>query len=296
MYSTDIPAPQGQPARHGLVDTAPRPSNEVGLGDRWEIGFAFTPESCDEPESWVIPCVGNQTAGGPGASITENRGNDALLEWTPFQVRASFKCDAQQLGSVDFQARARRIFELGESKLIESELWRGDAAGAVGGGTNLSLSQAGVTNLSTVGPAAPAIALRALIQAAAGSAGGQRCMIHATPETAMAWIQGGGIKEDREGKLVTCVGGHWVVAGSGYTGSAPGNIDPTTADTWHWAYITTPVHVLQGAELEVVSNRRPDIIDREANDAEVIVQRTAIAYWDGCLHAGLPVNTHGTVI
>ncbi len=294
MYSTDIPAPQGQPARHGLVDTALRPSSELGLDNRWELGFAFTPEACDEPESWVIPCVGNQTAGGPGASITENRGNDALLEWTPFVVRASFKCDTQQLASIDFQARARRIFELGESKLIESELWRGDAAGAVAGGTNLSLSQAGVTNLSTVGPVAPAIALRALVQAAAETAGGQRCMIHATPEVAMAWMQGHGIKEDRNGNLVTLVGGHYVVAGTGYTGTGPGNLDP--GGTTHWAYVTTPVHVIQGTDIEVLGERRSDIIDREANDAEVIVQRTAASYWDGCLHAGVPVNTTGTVI
>lgn len=301
---TAIAAPDAAPAKHGLVTTAlPSPVDSL-TGDRWEAGFGFTPDTCTEPESWSIPCLGT-TDNGPGATVTENRGNGATLWWNPFVVRASFKCDSQQLRSIDFENKARRIYAAGESKLIETELFRGDAAGYALDVAdvnftepNLTLAQAGVTDLSGGGGAAsPVVAIRSLVQAAAQAPNARRAMIHATPATVVAWDQSGALKEDRDGRLVTKVGGHYVVAGGGYTGEGPGLVAP--AANVAWAYVTTPVYLIRGDELEVVvdpDRRLASTFNRPDNDIEVIVQRTAAYYWDGCLHAGIPVDEIGASI
>lgn len=304
MYPVDImPAPTSTPSKHGLLTTA-MPSPADGTDTRWELGFEFVPETCDEPESWIIPCVGTET-GGPGAAITENRGDVAdVLTWTPFYIRSGFKCTAQQIRSVDFERRARTVFTLGEGKLLETELWTGESAGwtrADGDpafvNPNLTLAQAGVTDLAGgAGASSPVIALRSLVQAAAGAPGGPTAMIHATPAVVMAWMQSGGVIETREQKLQTTVGGHWVVAGTGYSGQGPGVIAAPANQSW--AYVTTPVYLLRGPNIEVLWDRvdYSQVMTRADNDVEVIVQRSAAYYWDGCLHAGILVDEIGASI
>lgn len=304
MYLQDIiPAPTSSPADHGLVKTA-LPSPADGTDTRWEMGFEFTPETCDEPESWIIPCVGTDT-GGPGATITENRGDvSETLTWTPFYIRAAFKCDARSIRSIDFEQRARSIYALGESKLIETELWRGDAAGwtrANGDPSftepNLTLAQAGVTDLAGgAGASSPVIALRSLVQAAAGAPGGPTAMLHATPAVVTAWMQSGGLTETRDGKLVTKVGKHWVVSGTGYSGEGPGVVAAGANESW--AYVTTPVFLLRGPTIEILWDGvgYGQVMNREDNDVEVIAQRAAAYYWDGCLHAGMLVDENGASI
>lgn len=296
LLSTVIKAPQGSPPRHGLVDSAFPSPEEVTGSNRWERGFGFTPESCDEPESWIIPCVGTGSTGGPGATNTENRGTDDPIYWSPFVVQSSFKCSAQQRGAINFEERARRIFELGYSKLVETELYRGDAVGfarnaADGAFTepNLSLVSASATNLAAGASTTPTLAIRSLLQAAATSLGGQRAMLHATPAVAMAWMQSGSVVEER-GRLVTRVGGHTVISGTGYTGAGIGNVAPADTNI-HWAWITSPIYFLQSPETEIRYS-----VERDGGDGEAIARRTAIAYWDGCLHAGIPVDSTGTVM
>lgn len=301
MHPVDIiPAPTSTPAKHGLLTTA-FPSPADGTDTRWELGFEFVPETCGEPELWAIPCVGTDT-GGPGATITENRGGTSgKLTWTPFYIRNGFKCNAQQIRSLNFERRARTIFELGESKFIEKELYRGDFAGwnrADGDpaftNPNLTLAEAGVTDLTGGGGAvAPNLALRQLIQAAADAPGGPTAMIHARPAVVLAWWDADLLTETRDGKLATKVGGHLVIAGSGYSGEGPGlAAAPVNAS---WAYVTTPVFLLRGPNVEVLWDRATlgQVMNRADNDIEVIVQRSAAYYWDGCLHAGLPVNEIG---
>ncbi len=297
--SVDIPAPRGTPPAHGLAVTALTPEIPVDGTARWEQGFTFTTETCDAPESWIIPCNGPAAPVGAGAAITENRGTDGPVTWYPFQARASFKCDAQQFQSIDFRARAQRIYELGQSKLLESELWRGDAAGSVAGGTNISLAggpanSANFVDVSTGIPmAAPGIGLRALVQAAAQSPSGNRAMLHATPDVATGWVQSGGVYRANGGRLKTVVGDHDVVVGTGYDGTGPGVVAPVAPI--QWAYVTSPVYVLKTAAPPEVLGVEPDSgMDRAANDWTVIVQQTCVAYFDGCLHAGAPIDAMGT--
>lgn len=309
MPESIMPAPASTPSKHGLLQSATR-SPRDGLGDdKWELGFQFTRETCAEPESWLIPCVGAGADPGPGATITENRGPtiddaapDELMNWVPYVIRASFTCTTQQFRSVDFGLRAQRIFELGKSKLMESELWRGDAAGyqrevsnPAFNDPNLSLAQAGVTDITGgLASVAPSIAIRSLIQHAATAPGGPQCCIHATPATVMAWMQGNALAVGRDSRLYTRVGEHMVIAGTGYTGQGPGL---TAIDKQiHWAYITTPVYLIESAEPQVLwqQNRPGDYTNRTHNDSTAIVQQTAAVYWDGCVHAGIPVDVEGS--
>lgn len=268
--------------------------------DRWQNGFSFVPEHCAEPESVIIPCVGGNPAGGPDATVLDSRGpgGSAEMMWTPYLVRSSFKCDAQQRGTIDFERRARRILELGESKLIETELYRGDAAGwAQNDGNpafdppNLSLvtpAAVGTTDVGLGGATTPSLGIRALLQAAANTPGAHHSMLHCTPDVAEAWMQGGSIARNRDGSLVTTMGQHRVVVGTGYTGAGPGNADP--GGTTQYAWITSPVYLLMG-DIEIHYD-----MDRGANDGRAIATRPVCAYWDGCLHAGIQIDAMGTVV
>ncbi len=302
--SVDIPAPRGTPPAHGLLATAQTPDIPVDEDGnpsvRWEQGFTFTTETCDAPESWIIPCNGPAAPVGAGATITENRGTDGPVTWYPFQARSNFKCDAQQFQSIDFRARAQRIYELGQSKLLESELWRGDASGAAGGATNFSLAGGAANSPSFVDvstgitDAAPGIGLRALIQAAAQSPSGNKAMLHATPDVATGWVQSGGVYRANGGRLKTVVGDHDVVVGTGYDGTGPGVVAP--ASPIQWAYVTSPVYYLKTGDIQVLGEEPSSGMNRDANDWTVIVQETCIAYFDGCLHAGAPIDAMGTAI
>ncbi len=303
MSATIIQAPQAMPARHGLLDAVFTHPEQNSGSDRWENGFGFVPENCDNPESWVIPCQGGAPPP-PGQAITDldtPTVADHMLWFWPFLVRSKFRCDAQQLGTIDFEARAKRIIELGEQKLIESELYAGAAHGYGANQTdpliekNLSLTDltlsGGVDLSGGAPPTTPSLAIRMLIQAAARGPHGARCMIHGTPAVVEAWMQGGSVIVDKDQKLVTAVGGHVVVAGAGYSGNGPNNVPPLPTDFTHWAWVTSPVYVLRSPQLEVTTQ-----IDRRSNTATAFVQRTAAVFWDGCVHAGVPVNALGTVV
>lgn len=298
MVATPITAPQVAPANHGLIASA-FPSPDSGVSNRWENGFGFVPESCLQPESWVIPCVGVGSTAGPGATITDNRPTTSgYLEWAPYVIQVPFTCTLQQTQAIDFEDRARRIMEAGQSKLMETELYRGDASGygqfLVNPARNpwnltlTDLTSTGGQNLGTGGTTTPTLGIRSLIQAAADAPNGTKAMLHATPSVVEAWMQGNSVIQDSSGRLITRVGGHTVISGTGYTGQGINNAaaDPAI----HWAWVTSPVYYLLGEDITV------ETVAWRDNDATAIVRRTACAYWDGCLHAGVPIDPNGTVI
>jgi hypothetical protein len=302
-----IDAPPTTPPKHGLITAATvHPHQATDPQGRWEIGFGFLPENCSDPETWVIPCVGPAGTEGPGAAATpgsEPGYPDDFLNFTPYQLQAEFECDTQSRQAIDFADRAERILEAGTGKAMEYELWEGRTAGveALAADGNLQLTDSNTFTDSgpiTTAITTPRLGLISLIQAAARSTSGQRSMIHATAATVAAWHMTGALKEEGA-RLVTVVGGHVVVAGSGYTGSGPDNT-PDADDDVHWAYITSPVQYLLG-EVRVnppggeIRGTDPDAqaFDFRENDEAYIAHRTAVAFWDGCLHTGLPINTMG---
>jgi hypothetical protein len=268
---------------------------------RWELGFGFLPENCSQPETWLIPCVGPAGGNGPGASVTDNTEPEypvGFLNFTPYQIQAEFECDAQSREAVDMPQRARRILEAGTSKAMEYELYEGRLAGVAGLAADGNLQLTDSSTFTTAGApitttaTQPRLALIDLIQAAARNQSGGRAMIHATPAAVAAW-QSAGMLEREGPRLVTVVGGHTVVSGSGYTGFGPDNADPGDP-LIHWAWVTSPVYYLLG-EIRVIPDNEAEAFDRDTNDMQYIATRTAAAFWDGCLHTGLPVNVHGTI-
>lgn len=298
MVADIIVAPQTTPAKHGLLASTPMSGAASELGVRWENGFAFIPENCTEPETWVIPCVGPAGGPGPGAPVTEVVKPSNLLEFTPYMLRAQFQCDTLNLRAIDFRARAARILAAGRSKAIETELYTGQTVGvaALGPGVgNLQLTDSTTFTVPPIGggaPTTPRLGLIQLVQAAAVSASGQTCTLHATPATAMAWWQSGSLLIEG-GRLVTAVGGHTVVAGTGYTGWGPDNVPNVNPDE-HWAWLTTPVYHLLG-EVEIIPAELAEAIDRPENDAEFIAQQTAVAFWDSCAHVGCNIDVQAVL-
>lgn len=285
------------PPKHGLLTSAfPHPKAASDPEGRWELGFGFLPENCSEPESWVIPCVGPAGGNGPGATVTDNTEPeypDGFLNFTPYQIQAEFECDTQSRNAVALEQRARRILEAGTSKAMAYELYEGRTVGveALAADGNLQLTDSGTfTDSGPISTTAttPRLGLIQLVQAAARSNAGQRSMIHATPATVMAWWQSGSLAVEGE-RLVTAVGGHVVVAGAGYTGSGPDNVADADADV-HWAWVTSPTYYLLG-EVRVPMELIEEALNRPENDLQYIATRTAAAFWDGCLHTGVPINT-----
>lgn len=300
-----IDAPPTTPPKHGLLTAGSvHPNQASDIENRWELGFGFLPENCSDPETWVFPCVGPAGVAGPGAENTADTEPTGFLNFTPYQIQAEFECDTQSRRAINFADRAERILEAGTGKAMEFELWEGQTAGvaALAADGNLQLTDS--TTFTDAGPittavTSPRLALISLIQAAARSSSGQRSMIHATPATVAAWQQTGALKEDGP-RLVTVVGGHVVVSGVGYTGSGPDNTPDADGDV-HWAYVTSPVNWML-TEIRVNPSgpvRGSDIagqaIDYRVNNEAYVASRTAVAFWDGCLHTGIPVNTMGSL-
>lgn len=289
---TVIVAPQSTPPRHGLVDSVV-PVATVTVDPRWENGFMFTPENCANPETWAIPCLGPIEAG-PGEEVTTQTPDKSTINVYPFRVQAEFECDTLYGRDPEpYILRARRILESGQSKAIESELATGLLMGTAEhgeGNGNLSLTDSTTftTAPATTTATTPRLGLITLMQIAAATASGSRATIHATPATAMAWWQSGSLVE-RGDALFTAVSGHQVIAGPGYPGLGPDNV-ANSSDNEHWAYVTSPVQLVLG-DIEANTTQIAQMLNRATNDVQAVVGRTVAAYWDGCLHSGVNIDT-----
>lgn len=94
-----------------------------------------------------------------------------------------------------------------------------------------------------------------------------------------------GTGELAQQRLVTKLGTP-IVAGVGYTGTAPGNAAP--ASNRKWMYATGPVSVYLGPS-SVVGEVQA-WIDEGVNDLTLQAERGAAVVWDGCCHFAVEVD------
>lgn len=276
-----VEAPQLTPGRRGLLAAAVPVDNGDG---RWVNGFAFDPETCDQATGIPIFCDP------PGAEKVAGD-NEAIVEYDPWAVLGWDSCSTMQRGR-DREGRARRHLLATEGDQIEAELWDG-AVALSEGLPNAYLASPAATDLGTAGAVA---ALAELEQALGDCLHGRRGMIHATLTTATIW-QSLGLLRTESGLLLTALD-TIVVAGSGYSGSAPGPggtgpdpddpIPPDDLTAAAFAYATSMIHVRRG-EIAVVGDQTSQI-NRATNDQTVFVERPVAAYWDGCCHFGIEVD------
>jgi len=217
-----IGAPPASPPRTGLLAVVGGEAGEPSLDANWQGGIALEPERClPGPNPAWGDCPepgGTDPRVDPGTKLIGD--NEATVEYRPWTAWVGDKCSTLGRMGRDPVARARRLYQASESRIMESELWLGTEA-QLRAYPNNYLANSLAPNFEdlTPGGSSPGVyGLSALQEAiAAGQTG--RGMIHATWPTVNFWFAASALR--REGGLILDVFDNIVVAGTGYDGSSP---------------------------------------------------------------------------
>lgn len=269
--------PPAAPPRYGLLTSA-APANDAP-GTRWVEGITYDPETgvsgyrtdvCD-----------------PGATDRAIAAPDGIVEWDPYVIGAGIRCTALAAPRQDWRARARRALDSQAEAQISAELWTGELAQEHGYPNRWLADVTSVDILTESGPVGLTHGLACLEQYLAECNGGQRGMIHATPQVATHW-QGLDLLR-REGKLLLTVLDTIVVPGSGYTGTDP---DGNVGDGNVWAYATGMVTVRRDDQVDYAGDplANPEQVNRSTNLVELRAEQLALASWDGICHGGVRLD------
>lgn len=269
-----IAAPPVQPPRYGLIVAAPVVDDASW---RWGEGFTFDPEAC--APGGVVDITACGSFGDP---IDPQRG-PANVDGDPFVVWAGDECSSFGYGARDWQGRARRALEAGQSFAMAHELWTGDL-GDSAGLANTALADL-TSDTLTAGPDDPVDALACLDQGLATVLRGRRGMIHMTVQafTHLAASQA----LVRDGALWTTPIGSVVVADAGYTGSGPGDV---AAATSQWMYGTSMLSLRLGPVETVGGPEDASGFAHSDNTVQVWAFRPVAFVWDECAHVAAEVD------
>lgn len=294
VHLPPIPAPT-RPNLLSSVGTEPRPSE-----GRWQAGIAYQPPryapSVAVAGSSADPCG---EVGDGDKTITDS---PASVSWDPYIIWAGDQCAT--LGDLDeVRSRAEGQLEAQTSHLVESILWTNQVDGADFGAShpNASLADASVANGGTAPTQAqkdagyiympnglnafPLVtAFRDLTDAMTEVLGGVRGMIH-VEKRIVGDIAYAGLAVQNGQRLLSTLGDHVVVPGTGYTGSDP---EEAAASAFHTTiYATSMVEVLL-SPIEVFGSAE-DKVNRSTNNIEVRAERMALAHWDRQCHIAVTV-------
>lgn len=272
--ATVVNGPALQPAPHSLVASVPdiTPSD-----NRWEMGFAWTPELCASMSAWDSCDGGSFAVSGSADMAKSDAVSLDMVEYRPFTLELAVTCSSTGYDTLDFPGRARRAAEAATSPALEAEFWSGSLNQtnphlASNGG--LAPTTATVLNGGTA--TEPACAIGFLNEALGDCGVGGRGVIH-MPQRAAAVMS---LLLTEEGqRLVTKVRRSVVVAGSGYPGTSRTGGSPSAGQ--QWVYATGPVGVMLGP-VEVLSDNISEVLARRTNTLEYRAERTAAAIFDPC--------------
>jgi hypothetical protein len=256
------------------------------------LGIAYQPERVGTGSTGSIdPCgdVGSGTK-----TITAPPG---IVEWDPYFIWVGDRCTTLGTDPAELKARAIRHLESQTSHLIETILWTNQVDSADFGAShpNVSLSDpsiypgdpAGGTPITTPNAfdsVPPVSAFRDMIGALTDALGGTRGMIH-VEKRILPLLAFYGLAIQSGQRLVTTLGDHIIVPGTGYTGSSPEDDD--ASDNYSWIYGTSMVEVLMSAI--VVDTDLAGAVNRSTNLIEYRAERMALAHWDRAIHIGISV-------
>lgn len=241
---------------------------------RWEGGLRFPPEICPTIEIFALGC-------GTGATLVSGGTHPAGVDYEPFVVVARDECSTYGWQAADYRGRAERALAVVETIGVEFEFWTGTQVGA-----NNHLASTDATTLNSGTAYALHAGLAALVRAIADARIGQG-MIHAPVDLVELWFGNGYLWRDSSNRLYTA-NGHLVVAGDGYTGSAPDGTGATPTATW--AYATDLVQVLRGPAA-VFPDTLAQATKKDTNIVDFRAERPFAVQWNGCLHAAAKINT-----
>lgn len=264
-------APTGGTNRRGLL--APGGAILVEPGDeRWVGGVEWEGGPCGSLLPRPVVCE--------DTSKPEDVDPQGIRTADAFYVSGYDQCSTLDTGR-DRAANARANLAATESYQAELEFWDGVASRAAAPDLeNMWLARFEAATAAAAGPLGYVRALAALDQALAACLHGQQGMIHATPFTASMWMAAGLLRV--EGQRLLTVMDSIVVAGSGYSGSAPAVADggapvaPADLAAGANAYGTGLVYAQLGA-VAVLEDT-----DRSVNTSRARAERPVLLSTAGC--------------
>jgi len=272
-------APPNRPASLGLAPVAtPFPDPP----ENWEAGFAFDPETCQDPQLQAVDC---------GTGVTKNRmSNPAVVEYAPAAIIANSWCSTLT-GPRQTEQRADRALTASQWWALERLLWTGVAESddPADGTVRPHLADGRATVLAGSGDVAEGVAR--LDQALTDCLWNSQGIIHMSPIALSRAKQKAAV--EREGNRWISPAGHLVVGGGGYTGGAPragvGQALPAAPNLLadpipaQHMYATGPVFYLLGQRWST-----PEIV-REVNDSSVRAERVGAAFYGPCCQFAVSV-------
>lgn len=265
---------------HGLWDTIQTPSPD---GVHWQNGVTWT-DRCPAGDTTYDECLSVTGIGAPPEPPAKTANVDQEFRGaTPFTVYAEFDCSPIGLG--DAQSIASDALARVEQLQVETAFWTGTAGGQpvvfphLAGNTEVLDGDVVLQPVASpvVTGADAAHALGVLEQELADCYAGQG-LIH-VPRSALATLAAWNLVTEVDGRLVT-PGGNLVVAGAGYTGTAP---DGTTADAGTtWIYATGAAW---GYRSNVYLSQVRDSLNRSANTLRMLAERNYLIGFECCLLA-----------
>jgi hypothetical protein len=286
LFTPVEPVPAAAPL-HSLVKSAVQPRDDA----RWEQGFSWRSERC------ISSSVYDECAANTGTKIGPS---NTINYYKPFAINVEEVCSTRTGDTVATEDRVRRQLEAVTPFRVARELWTGEFAQANPYATPESGGVPNVRNrwLAQVngvqaydGSFTPLDALGQLeelarrnytpIDPVSSASMGQDVFIHApielAPAMANALVQVGNVLRTKTGATVVFDAAY---LGTNPQGGAGGGV--------RWMYATGPVSV----RLSPVQTRI--IISHTTNERIAVAERVAAAYFDPCVHQGIPVSTPTT--
>lgn len=274
-------SPSFTPLPYGLLSTA-----EIVTGeDHWAAGIIHQAEACEPAGSTQNPC----NLGG-AVSITKAPTATGIpaMGADPFTVYTYIDCGP--IATPDLRERTIAQLERGEGRAVERVFWTGSvtttgaplimphlAEDAIVFGPGGEISQLNASPVTT-GSAVDVVEAIGALDGALGACYGGVGMIH-VPLAALAHMKAKGLVCHEDDGYIYTPGGHKIVAGAGYTGSAPDSSSSPAG--FAWFYATGNVEVRRGNVMSTAIGA--ESINKTKNTVTLIAERTYVITWDCCL-------------
>lgn len=290
-----------------LWESGASPPDEFANDEHWTGGIRWAPGAC---KNGGVDDFCSSEAYSLGTSPTGDAVTQSFV--TPLVLEAAYRASALGNAGIENCAEQRAIDALvrNQSRLLELEFWDGAKARSKnlnnqflsnnaddqGSGGALPTKATDIASAGYLGAGTTfkvKKAFGALEYFTMDRLGGSRCMIH-VPAFVVPYLTANQII-DVQGKLLLTKLGNIVVAGVGYTGSAPGTADagsPTidaTQDTT-WIYGTDVVTVWKEKQIVVTQTTLAQAMDPTLNKVEYRATRFAATSMNRCVNLAVKLD------
>lgn len=268
------------PLPYGLWDTVQHPAAN---GPHWQQGITWI-ERCPVGDTTYDECLSVTGTGAPPEPPAKTANVDQAYRGAlPFTVYAEFECSP--VGIPEAESIASDALDRVEQEQVETAFWTGSAGGQPVVFPHLSADTEVLDGDIVLQPVASPVvtggdvaqALGVLEQELADCYSGQG-LIH-VPRSALPTLAAWNLATVVDGRLVTPAG-NLIVAGTGYTGSAPDGTAAAAGTAWIYA-----TGAAWGYRSDPYVSRLRDSLDRTSNTIRMLAERTYLIGFECCLLA-----------